>query len=94
MKMITVRELRNRPGHVWKELEHEDLVVTANGKPVGILLGVGDQDLEQALAAVRRARALLAVSRMRRHAAEQGLTELTARELDAEIRAVRRGRRR
>jgi prevent-host-death family protein len=94
MKLITVRELRNRPGRVWKELEHEDLVVTANGKPVGILLGVGDQDLEQTLAAVRRARALFAVSGMRRRAAEQGLTKLTAREVDAEVRAVRRGRRR
>jgi antitoxin (DNA-binding transcriptional repressor) of toxin-antitoxin stability system len=94
MKLITVRELRNHPGRVWKELEHEDLVVTANGKPVGILLGVGEHDLEQALAAVRRARALLVVSKMRRRAAEQGLTKLTARELDAEVRAVRRGRRR
>ena len=93
MKFVTIRELRNRPGRVWDELRAEDLVLTANGKPVGILVGV-DDDLEEALASLRRARALRAVSRMRRRAAETGANKLGAREIEAEIRAVRAARRR
>ena len=72
MKFISVRELRNRPGVVWEELQGEDLVLTANGKPVGILLGVANEDIEDTIESVRRARALQAVSKMRRRAAATG----------------------
>lgn len=93
MKFISVRELRNHPGQVWEDLKQDDLVLTANGKPVGILLGVAEEDLEEALTALRRARAQLAVSKMRRRAAETGLAEMTLEEIEEEIQAVRRGRR-
>ena len=90
MRFLSVRELRNEPGKVWRELEQEDLVVTANGRPVGILVSVKEGDLEQTLLALRRARAAVAVSRMRRRAAERRTERLSAAEIDREIRAVRR----
>ena len=90
MKFISVRELRNRPGGVWKELGEGELVLTANGKPVGVLIGVPEGDLEQTLAVLRRSRAALAVSRMREHAAEAGLDQLDKTEIESEIRAARR----
>lgn len=90
MKFVTIRELRNRPGRVWEELRREDLVLTASGKPVGILVGVEEGDLDEALAALRRARAQVAVSRLRRQAAAAGTAKLPAREIAREIRAVRR----
>ena len=94
MKFVTIRELRNRPGRIWEELGAEELVLTANGKPVGILVGLDGGDLEEALASLRRARALAAVSRMRRRAAETGASKLGSREIAAEIRAARSARRR
>jgi antitoxin (DNA-binding transcriptional repressor) of toxin-antitoxin stability system len=92
MKFVTIRELRNRPGRVWDDLREDDLVLTANGKPVGILVGVETEGLEEALASLRRARALQTVSRLRRQAAAGGARELTTRQITAEVRAVRRRR--
>jgi len=93
MKFLSVRELRNTPGRVWADLRKHDLVVTANGKPVGILVGVDAGRIEDTLEALRRARAVMAVSRMRRSAAVSGASRLSARQIESEIRAVRRRRR-
>jgi hypothetical protein len=92
MKFVTIRELRNRPGRVWDDLREDDLVLTANGRPVGILVGVEEENLEDALSSLRRARAMQAVSRLRQQAAESGARDLTPRQVAAEIRAVRRRR--
>lgn len=71
MKFVSVRELRNNPGAVWAELREQDLVLTFNGKPVGILLSTDEEEFGEALESVRRVRAMQAVSRMRRHVAHQ-----------------------
>lgn len=94
MKFVSVRELRNRPGEVWKKLREDDLVLTANGKPRGILTGVGEDDLEAALDGMRRGRALAAASRIRRRAAASGLDRLPTEKIEEEIRAARRDRKR
>lgn len=94
MKFISIRELRNRPGEIWKQLREDDLVLTANGRPRGVLVGLEDDELEETLESLRRARALTAVSRMRRRAAETGLADLPAGTIEEEIQAVRRRRRR
>jgi antitoxin (DNA-binding transcriptional repressor) of toxin-antitoxin stability system len=94
MGYVTVRDLRLRPGEVWEKLrEQKQLVLTSNGRPVAIIAEVGDDDVEATLAALRRARAQAAVSRMRATAQEQGLDDLAAQDIDAEIAAVRASRR-
>ena len=93
MKYVSIRELRNRPGRVWSVLSKEDVVLTANGKPMGVLLGVDETRLDDTVAAIRRARAILAVSRMRRRAAETGRDRMSMAEINREIAAVRRRRR-
>jgi antitoxin (DNA-binding transcriptional repressor) of toxin-antitoxin stability system len=92
MKFLSVREFRNHPGRIWSRLKREDLIVTSNGKPVGILIGLAEGKMDEALSAVRRARAAIAVSRLRRRAAETGIATLSARQIENEIRAARRGR--
>ena len=92
MKFLSVRDFRNRPGKVWKALKDDDFVVTANGKPVGLLIGVPDAELETSLLALRHARAAMAVSRMRDAARAAGTDKSTARHVDAEIARVRRRR--
>lgn len=93
MKYVSVRELRNRPGKVWATLSKADVVLTANGKPMGVLVGVDEARLDETVDAIRRARATLAVSRMRKRAAESHASRLSLAEINREIREVRRRRR-
>jgi antitoxin (DNA-binding transcriptional repressor) of toxin-antitoxin stability system len=93
MKYVSVRELRNRPGKVWATLSKADVVLTANGKPMGVLVGVDETRLDDTVAAIRRARATLAVSRMRKRAAETGAKGLPMTDINREIRVARRRRR-
>ena len=92
MKFLSVRDFRNRPGKVWKALKDDDFVVTSNGKPVGLLIGVPEAELETSILALRRARATMAVSRMRTSAKARGADRWTPRQIDAEIARVRRRR--
>ena len=95
MRFVTVRDLRGRSGQVWKDLAREgDLVLTSNGRPVAILSAVSEDSLEESLAAARQARAVAAVAQLQTRSAARGKGAITAREVEREIAAVRRGRRR
>lgn len=90
MEFVSSREIRVNPRPVFERLEDDkEVVITSRGKPVALLLGVSGENLEDTVRAVRRARAELAVSRMRRISSERGLK---TGEIDAEIAAVRRER--
>jgi hypothetical protein len=45
MKFLSTRELRNRPGYVRDLAQKDDLVLTTNGKPIAILLGIEEDEL-------------------------------------------------
>ena len=92
MKFLSVRDLRNRPGQVWKTIRGKEMVLTANGKPVAILVGVEEEDLEETLSLLRRARTQADVSRMRARAAAAGRSAMSADDIETEIRAARRER--
>ncbi len=93
MKFVTVRDFRIRPGDVWKNLEKdEEVIITSNGKPIALLSGISDVTFDETIKALRRAKAELAVSRMRKAAAKKGLSGLSGEEIDAEIKAARRAR--
>jgi hypothetical protein len=89
MKFVSARELRNRPGEVWKMLREEDLVLTSSGKPRGLLLNLEGEDFVEMVDTITRLRAEAAASKMRQQAVESGLDEMTMDEIDDEIRAVR-----
>ena len=89
MKFLSARELRNRPGYVRNLVQKDDLVLTANGKPIAILLGIAEDELEETARIIRQAKAQLALSRLRKHAARRGADRMPASAIDAEIRAVR-----
>jgi prevent-host-death family protein len=94
MKFVSTRELRINPGPVLagvQEVGHE-VVVTSHGKPVALMVGVTGDDFEDTLQALRRARAQVAVSRLRAHSQRQGLDALDTEEVNEEIRAVRSAR--
>lgn len=92
MKFISSRELRINPGQVWKRLREEnDLVVTSNGKPVGLLTFVEEDSLEDVLATLRQGRAQAAAARLRRDATARGLDKLTDKAIQGIIRKSRQG---
>lgn len=60
---------------------------------MGVLVGVDEARLDETVDAIRRAKATMAVSRMRKRAAEAGTSRLTMTEINREIREARRKRR-
>ncbi len=94
MDFVSVRQLRTRSAAVWDALSKEkDLVVTSNGKPIAVLSSTTASTLEASLAALRQARAQLAVAAMQQRAQETGADRLTLEDINAEIEAARRQRR-
>ncbi len=93
MRFVSIRDLREKSGEVWKTLPGEgEMVITSNGRPIAILAAVNESNLEESLSAFRRARAVQAVAGLRRRSVERGTDRITKEEIDAEIRAVRRKR--
>ena len=90
MDFVDVRELRTRWAAVWDALsEGKDLVVTSDGKPIAVLFATTASTVEASLAALRQARAQLAVAAMQRRAKETGADRMTLGDVNAEIGAVR-----
>lgn len=95
MKFISVRDLRGKSAEVWKDLPAEqEVVVTSNGRPIAILSAVNESNLEESLTAIRRARAAEALMSLQRRSVERGTDGITMEEIDAEIKAVRKNRKR
>ena len=93
MRFVSVRELRGNSAAIWKALAVEkDLVITSNGKPVAVLSATSEEMLEESLVAVRRARALAAVTALQQASVKAGADRLSVKEVNAEIAAVRQGR--
>ena len=94
MTFISIRDMRTRPGEVWQQLQDEgDLIVTSSGRPFALMISAADEDVEELLLALRRARAQMAVSRLRKKAASQGLERMTPEAIEAEINQARSERR-
>ena len=95
MKFVSVRELRSKTATIRQDLaQAREIVLTANGRPFALMTPVGPDTVEEELQALRRARARVAVERLRAHANAAGLGQLTAEAIDQEIAAARRSRRR
>ena len=93
MKFISTRDVRNNPSIFREVVEEDDVVLTVNGKPFAIAVGTDEDELEETLDLLRQVRALRAMSRMQRGAAERSVSGLSMEEVNAEIRAARKARR-
>ena len=93
MRFVTVRDLRGKPGEIWKQLAHfQDMVLTLNGKPIAILSSTSEEFLEKNLAEVRKARALSALDSIQKESVSRGLDKMTSEKIDAVIQATRKAR--
>lgn len=94
MKFVSSRDLRINPGAVWKRLrEEKDLVITSNGKPVGVLTFADEDSLEDVLTTLRQGRALLAAARIRQSAIGKRLDRLSDNDIETIIQRTRTLRR-
>ena len=95
MRFVPIREFRLHPGEVWRRLSKEgELVLTARGRPMGLLTQVDSASLEEILRTWRQARGLAALSKLQAQARERDLDRMTQRQINTEIRSVRELRRR
>ena len=93
MKYIATRDLRSNPSAVWETLdEGSEVIVTVNGKPKAIMIRA-DEDLEFLIKAISRAKAELAVERMRLQSLNNGLDSLSSEEIEREISESRKANR-
>jgi hypothetical protein len=77
-----------------KDLKAEsEIVITANGRPFAVMTRVDPDKVEEEVLAIRRARGLAALSRIRAKAKAEGLDRLTMQQIDDVISEVRRERR-
>lgn len=93
MKIVSIRDFRNRPRTVQDELKHErEAVLTANGRPVALMIAVDAGTIDGTLEMLRRARALEAVRALREHSRRRGVDRLTVGAIDAVIAKTRKAR--
>jgi len=94
MRFISVRDLSTKPKEIWNKIKEEEVVITSNGKPIALLSGVTEETLDKTIRTIRRSRALVAIEDMQKRSVELGLDKLTDSEIESEIRAVRKSRKR
>ena len=95
MSTISVSDLKKRPASRWLNSAGKDvLVVTAKGRPVAVLLRIAAASVESTRAIARSVRALQAQAALQQAAVVSGASGLSMPDIDAEIAAARRARRR
>lgn len=93
MKTVTIRDFRTRPKQTRDALKRErEAVLTANGRPVAVMIPVDAGTIDQTLETLRRARALEALRALREVSKKRGLATISPREIDAIIAKTRRTR--
>ena len=93
MRFFGIRVLRNTPGELWSALdEGETVVLTADGKPRGIIVATSEEEFEETLEVLRRVRFQRALERAWESARESGAEQTLEDDVDREIAAVHRKR--
>lgn len=95
MKTIASRMLTAAPGKVWAELEREGaLVVTKDGVPRSIMIPTSDATLLEDIGEIVFARARRAVRAIRTRSVRSDAEVTTRADIEREIKAARRSRKR
>ena len=91
MKFITVRDLRTTPAKIWKDLpEEQEMIITNNGKPIALLTPLNDENLEDTIREVRRAKAINSIKKMQERSIKLGNNKLKNEEIENEITQYRK----
>ena len=74
--------------------QDEEIIVTSHGTLIAIPSGVTEENLGKKLQSIRRSCAFVALEEMQKKSLELGLDKFTDSQIEAEIQAVRKGRKR
>ena len=89
MEFYSARELRTDTKSIWKNLaEDNDIVITNNGKPCALMVGIPEGRFDETVRAIRQAKALAAMERMRKKAEKEGF--MSDEEINEAIREARK----
>jgi prevent-host-death family protein len=92
---ISISELKKKPAGAWlKSAAKHDLVITSKGQPVAVLVRIAAGSADSTRALLRSVRALQAQAALQQAATANGTASLSMSDIDAEITAARRARRR
>ena len=94
MRFISISDLKTKLKDILMKIKDEEIIVTSHGTPIGILSGVTEGNLWKKLQVIRRSCAFVALEEMQKRSLELGLDELTDSEIESEIQAVRKARKR
>ncbi len=91
MNFYGMRELSNNTKSVMSTVaENGSAIITDNGKPTALVIGVTEDSFEMALAMVQQMRARKAFEELRKQALTDFPNGLTEEEIEAEIQAARK----
>lgn len=91
MDFMSVREFRASSGGIWRKLSQDGkMVITNNGKPTALLLDISNEDIEEVILTLRQVKAMRLFNNMRAEAQRRGF--LSKKEIEAEIKAARIGK--
>ena len=91
MKFVSVRDFRSKSAQVWKNLKNDDeMVITSNGRPMALLTSLTDDNLEQTLKTIRKAKVMAAVSSMQLKSLQSGNSKMSLTEINREIALQRK----
>ena len=94
MRYVPVRELLTSPTAVWDVLGADgQIVLTNNGRPQALVIGVDSESLTDTIETVRQAQLMRLVAAQQAASVAAGLDHLTMDQIDAEVTAARKGRR-
>ena len=88
MDFYSIRDLRTDSKNMWEALSSGDeIVITNNGKPSALMIGIPEGRFDEVVQVVRQAKAMIAINSMRRKAAKVGF--MSDEEIDSLIKEVR-----
>lgn len=91
MKYVTIRDFRTNSGKVQKVLKKEgEVVLTSNGKPIGLVTAVNEDTFLPTVSLMRQARAIRALGEIQKASKKSGLHTMSLAEINAEINAARK----
>ena len=95
MKIFTTEDLRGKASELRKAISREpQALLTASGEPIALLVPVERATLDETAAAIRQARAQLALKSMRQRALKTKRNGITIGQIDRVIATTRKTRHR
>ena len=89
MEFYSARELRTNTKSIWEDLAKDnDVVITNNGKPYALMVGIPEGRFDETIRALRQAKAIAAMDRMRSKVGKNGF--MSDEEIDEVIREARK----